>query len=65
MKDNLEILYDILKCIAIFDKTESSTVKWMQKNATCGVTIIDCTYREAMDNLKYLTNNKVDFYIRK
>lgn len=49
--------------LAVLTKRNNSWVNWMQSTATCGCTIYDCNFNEAVHNLKILS--KKGYYIQK
>jgi hypothetical protein len=51
--------------LVVLTKKSNSWVRYLQHNATCGVSIYDCTFREAIDNLKKLKSNGVDIQVRR
>jgi len=48
------ILY--LRNVAVLSAKNNMWVYWMQRNSTCGCRIYDCNFREAIENLKHLSN---------
>jgi len=51
--------------LTVLTTPNNQWVRWMQKNATCGVSIYDCTFREAVDNLKILEKRGALLQIRR
>lgn len=51
--------------LAILTRQNNKWVSWLQKNATCGCTIYDCNFRQAVENLKTLKKDGVDIQIRR
>lgn len=49
--------------VGVLTKRNNFWVKWIQENAECGCTIYDCTFNEAVNNLKLLS--KQGYYIQK
>lgn len=49
--------------VVVLTKRNHWYPNWLQEEATCGCTIYDCTFREAVDNLKIIT--KDGYYITK
>ena len=51
--------------LAVLTKGDSEWVDYIQKNATCGASIYDCTFRQAVWNLKRLKSKGFDIQIKK
>lgn len=52
-----------IRGIAVLTSSNNSWVNWIASRATLGAKIYDCTFREAVDNLKTLKNQR--YYIHK
>jgi|APFre7841882793_1041355.scaffolds.fasta_scaffold152107_2 hypothetical protein len=51
--------------LVVLTKATSKWVLDLQQSATCGVTIYDCTFRQAVDNLKILKSKSFDIQLKK
>jgi len=51
--------------LVVLTKATSKWVLDLQHNATCGVTIYDCTFRQAVNNLKILKSKSFDIQLKK
>lgn len=51
--------------LAVLTKGTSDWVAYIQRNATCGASIYDCTFRQAINNLKRLKVKGFDIQIKK
>ena len=49
--------------LVVLTKRRNRWVEWMQNNATCGCTIYDCNFNEAVHNLLIYRNK--GFYVQK
>lgn len=49
--------------VVVLTKQNNSWTNWMQLKATCGCTIFDCTFQQAVQNLKFFSEK--GYYIQK